>query len=339
MAGISLSDMVSATAAPPDGLSRWRLIAGLSFGMAAVSCGSVLVRLTQAQGVPSLEIAAWRMLLASLLLQPYAWARQRQEWRLLGRRDWALLLLSGAFLALHFGTWIASLALTSVASSVVLVSMGPLFVGIGSWAFLHERPGRSLVLGLLLALAGTVLIAWGDFGGGRSHLLGDALALAGAVGVAGYLMIGGRARRHLSLTAYITPVYSAAALVLCAVVSAQALLAHRASASLIAYPLPAYVLLLGLAILPQLVGHSSLNWALKHLSATYVAVVTLSEPVGASLLAYFVLGEPPPATAVLGGAVILCGIYIAGRGRPPAAAVIPAETREHLWTGVSADEH
>jgi len=127
-------------------ISRIRLLAGLGVGVLAVSFASILIRLAQAEGMPSLSIAAWRLIVASVVLLPYAWATRRDEVRVLTRRDLGLLALSGLFLGLHFAAWIASLGYTSVASSAVLVSMGPVFVALGSWLFWQERPGPRLAL-------------------------------------------------------------------------------------------------------------------------------------------------------------------------------------------------
>jgi len=285
----------------------------LGLGIAAISFASILIRMAQAEGVPTLTIAAWRLIFASAVLLPYAWATRRDEMRSFSRREVGLLVASGLFLGLHFATWIASLGYTSVASSVVLVSMGPLFVGLGSWLFLRERPSLLMAAGILLAAVGSVIISWGDFGQGQDQLLGDLLALAGAVMVAGYLMIGRRVRGHCSLTAYIAPVYGVAMLTLLALV----LVGRR---PMFGFSLAAYGWMLALGLVPQLIGHSTLNWALRHLSATFVAIVTLAEPVGSGLLAYLLLGEAVTWTTAVGGLLILIGIYIASRAEMVAGA-------------------
>ncbi len=275
-------------------------------GIAAVSFASILIRFAQAEGMPTLSIAAWRLIFASAVLLPYAWATRRDELRGLSRQEVGLLAASGVFLGLHFATWIGSLAYTSVASSVVLVSMGPVFVGLGSWLFLRERPGPLMSLGIVLAAVGSVVISWGDFGLGQDQLLGDLLALAGAVFVAGYLMIGRVVRGHRSLTAYIAPVYGVATLTLLVIV-----LVGRQP--MFGFPLAAYGWTLALGLVPQLVGHSTLNWALRHLSATFVAIVTLAEPIGSGILAYLILDEAVTVSTLMGGIVLLAGIYISSR--------------------------
>jgi drug/metabolite transporter (DMT)-like permease len=288
------------------GISRVRLLLSLCVGLVAVSFASILIRLAQAEGMPSLSIAAWRLIFASIILLPYALATRRHEVRDLSRREWRLLVASGVFLGLHFATWIASLGYTSVASSVVLVSMGPVFVGLGSWIFLRERPSLLLAVGIVLAAAGSVIISWGDLGQGQDHLLGDLLALAGAVFVAGYLMIGRRVRARRSLTTYIALVYGVAMVTLL-------LLVLILGQPLFGFSLKAYGWTLGLALGPQIVGHSTLNWALRYLSATFVSIVTLAEPIGSGILAYLLLDEEVTWATAIGAIMVLTGIYVASR--------------------------
>ena len=287
-------------------ISRTRLLLSLFMGIVAVSFASILIRFAQGAGMASLSIAAWRLIFASTILLPYAWATRRDEIRDLSGREWVLLVASGLFLGLHFATWIASLGYTSVASSVVLVSMGPVFVGLGSWLLLRERPGALLIAGIVLAAAGSVVISWGDLDQGRDQLVGDLLALAGAIFVAGYLMIGYRVRARRSLTTYIALVYGVAMVALVSIV----LLAGQ---PMFGYPLDAYGWVLALALGPQIVGHSTLNWALRYLSATFVAIVTLAEPIGSGILAYVLLGEAVGWSTAIGGAMVLAGIYVASR--------------------------
>jgi drug/metabolite transporter (DMT)-like permease len=287
-------------------ISRARLLFNLSIGLVAVSFASILIRLAQAAGMGPLPIAAWRVALASLVLLPYAWLTRREEMRRLSRRELSLLGVSGVFLGLHFASWIGSLAYTSVASSVVLVSMGPVFVGLGSWLFLRERPGCLLVLGILLAAIGSMVVSWGDLSQGQDQLLGDLLALAGAVMVAGYLVVGRNVRGQMSLATYVAIVYGGATVTLLAIV----LISRR---PMLGFPPVAYLWVLGLALGPQIVGHSTLNWALRYLSATFVSLVTLAEPIGSGLLAYLILGEAVTALTLVGGVLVLVGIYIASR--------------------------
>jgi drug/metabolite transporter (DMT)-like permease len=210
------------------------------------------------------------------------------------------------FLGFHFATWIASLGMTSVASSVVLVSMGPVFVGLGSWVFLRERPSPQMALGIVVAAAGSIVISWGDLSQGQDQLRGDLLALTGVIMVAGYLMIGRKVRARRSLATYIALVYGVAMLTLVVIVVV-------ARQPMLGFSPQAYGWMLALGLVPQLIGHSTLNWALQYLSATYVSVVTLAEPIGSGILAYILLGEAVTVAVAVGGVMVLAGIYVASR--------------------------
>ncbi|MCU0276034.1 MAG: DMT family transporter [Acidobacteria bacterium] len=282
----------------------------LAIGILAVSSGSIFVRFAQADA-PSLVIAAYRLGLATLILLPLAWTRHRRELLELPAAEWGWLAASGLFLAVHFATWITSLQYTSVASSVALVSTSPLWVALFAWIAWRERMTPSLVLGLTLALCGSIVISFAEAHTAISSrpFLGNALALAGALAVSGYWLIGRRMRRRLSLIPYVTVVYGGAALALLAasLILGQPLAGFRPAT---------YGWFILLALLPQLLGHSSFNWALGHLQAAYVAVATLGEPIGAALLAFIVLGEVPSALKIAAAVLILGGIYLALDRRP-----------------------
>jgi len=283
---------------------------GLAIGIVAVSFASIFIRLAEA---PSLVIAASRLTIASLILAPVALVRGREDLRVLTRGDLQLALLSGLFLGLHFATWISSLEYTSVASSVVFVSTSPMFVGLASHFLLKERVSRPMFAGIAVSVLGGMIVGYGDFGLGASELFGDFLALAGAVAVSGYLLVGRRLRPHLSLLSYIFMVYTTAAVFLIVLCLAMG---HSFSG----YPQQTYLMFVLLAAVPQIIGHSSYNWALKYLPATFVGVGTLGEPVGSSILAYFILRETPTLVKIGGGVLILAGIYVSSRAESTAEA-------------------
>lgn len=290
----------------------------LLLGIFAVASSSLLIRYAQ-QEVGSLVIAAYRMTLSAIILVPLTLPRHTGELRQLSRRGYALAALSGVLLAIHFASWILSLEYTSVASSVVLVTTNPLWVALLAPLVLKEKLGRGVLLGMLVALAGGVVVALSDsctLTGGTIHcpplsefvagraFYGNILALVGAWSGAGYILIGRSLRPQLSLTAYIFLVYGIAALVLVALVpfSGQ----HAFGFSPVTY-----VYLLLLAVLPQLIGHSSFNWALAHLPASYVSIALLGEPVSSTILAVLLLGEVPGGIKLVGAVLILLGILIA----------------------------
>ena len=212
--------------------SRLTLTLTLLAGVLAVSTASIFIKFAQNEGAPSIVIAAYRLTIASLVLAPLALTRYRTGLRALSRKQWTLALLSGTFLALHFAVWITSLQYTSVASSVVLVTTTPLWVALLSPLILHERIGRTAVLGLILALTGGLVVGLSDSciwqaGGvtcptlqvflGGTAFLGDFMALFGAWMAAGYILVGRKLREKLELIPYIFVVYSMAAVVLVAI--------------------------------------------------------------------------------------------------------------------------
>lgn len=285
----------------------------------AVSTASIFIRFAQ-RDAPSLVIAALRLTVASLVLAPIALTQHRDELKKLTRGDLLLGILSGSFLAIHFATWISSLEYTTVASSVVLVSTGPLWVALLSPIFLKEPLAKPVLIGMFLALLGGTIIGLSDscqinnglvcppiseFVRGTAFL-GNFLALAGAWTVAGYLMIGRRLRGGMSLIPYIFVVYGIAAIVLLGVMFA-------ARQSPIGYSPMFYLWIVLLALVPQLIGHSTYNWALRYLPAALVSITTLGEPIGSAVLAYFILQEVPTVLTIFGGALILAGIYISSR--------------------------
>ncbi|HBY99349.1 MAG TPA: hypothetical protein DEP84_36330 [Chloroflexi bacterium] len=284
-----------------------RVFLALSLGAVAISVAAILIRWTDA---PALVIATARLGIAALLIVPVGVLRAGDELRSLTRRDVALSALSGLFLAIHFISWITSLGLTSVASSVVLVTTSPLWAGVLAPLVSQDRLTRAMALGIVLATVGGIIVGAGDFTLAGTALRGDSLALLGAVMAALYLLAGRGVRRKVSLLGYITVSYSVAALVLLA-------LALASGQRFGGYSSQTYPLLVLIAVVPQIIGHSSYNYALGWFSASFVAVALLAEPVGATILAALLLGEPITPSKVVGGLLILFGIYLAARGEEP----------------------
>ena len=282
----------------------------LGVGVVVVSFAAILIRFAHADGASSLTIAAVRLTLAAAVLAPFAWLRAGKEILRLPRRELGLCILSGALLAAHFWAWITSLEHTSVASSTALVTTNPLWVALASAIVLRERPGNAAVAGILLTLAGSVLIFAADAsrtpGPEAAPMLGNVLALVGAMSASGYLLVGRALRARVSLTAYIWLAYSTAAVLLLVAATASGV-------SFLSLPSPAWLFMVALALGPQLIGHTTFNWALRRLTATFVAVAILGEPVGAALLAYFFFGERFGALQFAGFVLLLLGIFVAAR--------------------------
>lgn len=290
----------------------------LVIGVLAVSTSSIFIRLAQDEA-PSLVIAAYRLTLASLVLAPIALTRHKAELTALKFVELILTLISGCFLALHFAAFISSLAYTSVASAVVLATSTPLWVALLAPIILKESLTRQLLTGMTLALLGSGVVGLGEACSWMEQqlicppatellknqsLFGNFLALFAAWMAVGYLLIGRRLRSKVTLVAYIFLVYGMAALIL-------DLIMLLAGQTPLGYPPQTYLWLLMLALVPQLLGHSTYNWALGHLSATYVSIAVIGEPVGSTILAYFILQESPSALEIFGAILILAGIYLA----------------------------
>ena len=288
----------------------WRIYAALAGGVLVVSTASVLIRFAQGQGVPSLAIAAWRLAIAALVLLPWVLFGARKELVALQGRDRLLAAASGVFLALHFASWIVSLEYTSVASSVALVTTNPIWIALFSVLVLRERMPTVRLAAVALSLAGSGVILWADAGAANAQapqpMLGNLLALLGSLTVCGYLLIGRRLRSHMSLLAYMGLVYGVAALCLMA-------LAFATGTRLTGYTGFGWIMLVALALGPQLLGHGAFNYALKHVSATMIAITVLGEPVGSTLLAWLLFDEAVGPVKLMGMVLLLGGIFLAAK--------------------------
>jgi drug/metabolite transporter (DMT)-like permease len=272
----------------------------LLVSIVAVSTASILIRMS---GAPPLAIATYRLAFATLILLPF-YIRSGGHKRLAASssRDILTLAAVGVVLAIHFGSWITSLGLTSVASSVLFVHVDPIFVAVVSHIYFGERIGGGTLVGITLAFVGAAIIAFSDAGVSSASLLGDLLAMIGAIMLGLYILAGRRLRQSLDLVSYVTPVYATSAFAL-------ALASLATGTSLWPYPLSELLLFLAIALIPMIFGHTIYNWTLKWLPAPLVSISLLGEPVGATILAYLLLEEVPSTLTLIGGVLILLGIY------------------------------
>ena len=295
------------TAGDLHGLPGLRAYIALTVGALAVSAGAILVRYAQ-QEAPSLTIAAYRMGIAFVAVLIPTLIKHRTELQALTYRDLALAATSGLFLALHFGTWVYSLEFTSVAISVVMVNTAPLWVGLLTPLMTRERLAPPTIIGIGISVIGAVAIGVGLQGDGDSSndLLGAVLAAIGAVGLAVYLLIGRNFRRRHSLGVYVTVCYGAAAgyLSLAAIGTGQQVVGFSTSI---------WLYLIALALVSQILGHTTYNWALRFFSASMIALALLAEPICSTLLAHVLFNERLTAVQVAGAALILVGIYLAAK--------------------------
>jgi len=292
----------------------------LFLAILAVSTASLLIRFAQRE-VPSLVIAAYRLSLASIITVVFTLPRYYNEIRQLKRNQVFLAVLSGIFLAFHFAAWITSLELTSVTSSVVLVTTTPIWVSLLSPLILKEKINLRVMIYLGIALLGSVVVIFSKScaitnrslicaipatSKGEGNLLGNALALLGAFMAAGYVISGRNLRKSINLLPYTLLVYSIASVVLL-------ILCFLFKYPLVGFSVQSYIWLILLAIVPQILGHTTLNWALGFIPAVFVSIALLGEPVGSSLLAWVFLEEPPSLVEITGGMIILLGIILSSR--------------------------
>ena len=274
----------------------------IGIGILATSFAAIFIRI--ADEAPALIIAAYRLALATLIMTPYAASRVKKQAKRFSKGTLRWNVLSGIFLAIHFATWIASLKYTSVARSVILVSTNPLFVSVLGWMFLKEKLKPLVSVGILLSIVGTIIMSLGKFEGAPANLTGDLLALSGAFFAAIYFLTGRRLRQTISTTVYSYVAYGVAAIVLVGI-------AGVAKLPWTGYTFTTYSMFLLLAIVPQIIGHTSFNYALRYVPAVIVAIAILGEPIGASTLAWILLDEPIHIQTLYGGGLVLVGVFLA----------------------------
>lgn len=267
----------------------------------AISTGAVFAKMADA---PSLVIAAYRVGIASLILVPFAWWKAKDELRCLPFEKIPLGFGAGFFLALHFAFWISSLNYTSVANSVVLVNTSPLWVGVLTPLITKEKIRTTAAMSILICTLGGVIIGAENFALGSEAIFGDFMALMGGICAACYLLFGRNLRKTLSLIAYISVCYGTASVILWAMVFGLGLKFHGFSGQTV-------TAFWAMALIPQLIGHSCYNWALRWFSATTIAVSLLGEPIGATILAYIIYNEELTWLKLIGGIMILSAIFIA----------------------------
>ncbi|MCM3600384.1 DMT family transporter [Robertmurraya korlensis] len=272
----------------------------LIVGVIAVSASAIFVKFSEA---PSGVLAFYRLLFSVLFMLPVFLMKYVKELALISRRDWLYATLAGVFLAFHFILWFESLNYTSVASSTVLVTLQPLFAFVGTFLFFKERFTLKAILCAVAAIVGSVIISWGDFQVSGTALFGDILALLACALVTAYLMFGQSVRKRISLVTYTFVVYSISSIVLL-------LYVLFAGESLYPYPKNEWWIFILLALIPTLLGHTLFNWAIKWISTSIISMAILFEPVGATILAYYLLSEKVLVTQLLGGSIVIVSISL-----------------------------
>lgn len=293
---------------PPNAPSRWQIGLILTIGVMTISTAAVLVRLTIAaadrSGVGfSLVMAASRLAIASVIVLP-AWRSFSDNKQ---KKAWIYAISAGLALAVHFATWITSLSYTAIAASTAIVTTNPIWVALLSWLWFKEKTSRRVLLGIGLALLGGLLICLGDVSGDRSTnpLLGNGLALVGAWASSSYILLGREAQRHgFGVGGYVAVAYTTAAI---ALLPLPPMLGYGYTH----YSPIVYGYLILMAIVPQVIGHTTFNWAVRWVSPTILTLIILLEPIFASVLGYLLFAEIPGAMMWFAILVLLAGVAIA----------------------------
>ena len=276
--------------------SKYWILLGTFF----TSLSSIIIRFSEA---PALIIAAYRMLFASMMLFFPVFMHSRSEFKILRKNNYIMCIISGVFLALHFASWIQSIQMTTIANSTILVSCSPIFVAAINYFLLKEKITMKMVSGIAMSFLGTLIIGMGSSQGVKSSMMvGNILAFMGAVFVAGYLIIGGVARKSISAGPYVFIVYSVSAIVLF-------VMCFITGTPVYPYPIKEYLLFFLLSFFSSILGHTVYNYLMKYFSSTLISVSTLSEPIFASFMAILVFKEIPSLYTIIGGIIILAGIY------------------------------
>lgn len=280
-------------------------------GVISVALSAIFVKLVSAEAGVT---AFYRMLFSVLFMLPIFLLKYRKEITLLKKRDWIFSTLAGVFLAFHFIFWFESLNYTSVASSTVLVTLQPIFAFAGTYFFFKEKLSFKTILSAVIAISGSVIISFGDFQLGGTAFYGDMLALIGCALITAYLLFGQDVRQRLSLITYTFVVYSISSITLFfyVLIKGESFGPHSQSD---------WMWFVLLALIPNLLGHTLFNWAIRWVSTNAISIAILFEPVGASILAYYIFNESLSTAQIIGGIVVLLGILlfvVDGRKKKPA---------------------
>ncbi len=274
------------------------VVALLALSVVCIAFAAIFVKLSAA---PASIISMYRMLFAGILLSPIVFTYKRELLKPTIKEWWALMA-AGLFLAMHFGFWFASLQLTSVASSTVILALQPLVAMMASYLLYKEKVSAKMVTAVFISFFGVVLISWGDFSfTDLSAIFGNMLSFLGVLAVVAYFLIGQNTVRNLTHWVYSFLVFSIAGIFLL-------LYNIVTETELFRYGPREWSLFLLLAILPT-IAHVIFNYLLNELNPTTVSMAMLLEPVGASFLAYFILSESLTPLQVMGGIIVLTGVY------------------------------
>ena len=287
---------------------------GLFISIASVSTAAVLIKTVSIHAQFPFSVAFFRLLFTTLIVLPFVIFRKniRKELLSLSKESFLIMLIIGLILAAHFALWISSLGKTSVASSVILVTAHPLLVGPLSHYFLKERLSKANTIGIIISVIGVIILIYGNTIYSSEikidTLEGNILAILGGIAAGLYILGGRKVRKNVSVWSYAFVVYSIATIILF-------LLCLISQSPIYGISPQDYGLILLMAILAGILGHTLYNWSLEYVRASVASVVLLGEPIGSTLLAIILpwISQIPSEYTIFGGAIILTGIYLTAR--------------------------
>ncbi len=292
---------------------NFKIIFVLIVGIISISLSAIFIRMCS--DMPSLSIAVFRLVIASSILIAVSFFK-KNKFKKIEKKDFRLMVLGGFFLAFHLIAWITSLKYTSVANSVALVTTNPVFVGLFSVLFLKRRLEKEIILGIFLSVLGSFLISRGYSGASietANHVFGDILAILGAVFASGYLLIGSIVRERIDTFEYITVIYTITSVILVFISIFASFTIFKGQNLFFGFSLKSYFFVFLLAVVSQLLGHTSFNYSLKFLKPDFVAITILGEPIGASFFAYVFFGEKVSLIQVSGMILIFLAVIISSK--------------------------
>ena len=319
MSGGPVTDDGSAGSDTPQ--DRW-LGSTVVACVVGVSFAPIIIRSSH---LPALGLAFWRNAVGAVILLAVARVRNPGWFRACNARQRGGMVIAGAFLGGHFAAWTASLEHTTVANSLAILSMQPALVVVAAWIVLGERPRGTAWLPVVLSIAGALVVGGADLSGATDRVYGNCLAGLGALAGAAYFVSGRRFRRELPVVPYAAGVFSVAAL--------ELLVLCGATRTDLAYDVHGYLWIGALVVAGQLLGHTIFNLLLGRLPAWAVAVTAMGETIGATTLAWVILGEPPTTAFWWGmplvAVAVAWAVALASRGqRPPLTSRIEPVTYE-----------
>jgi drug/metabolite transporter (DMT)-like permease len=279
--------------------------AALLLGAAAIAFAPIFVRLSDTGPTAS---AFWRVALAIAPL--WIWVRMSPRAERAAPLPWKPLVIAGLCFAGDLGAWHVSIMYTTVANSTLEANFAPIFVTLGAWLMFHQRVSRLFLLALGVTLGGATLLIGPNFALGGRALQGDALGVLTAVFYAGY-MLAIKSASERTTTAGIMAVSTTVAAV---ALFPYALATADVPDVFMPQSATGWLVLVGLALIPHIAGQSLIAYGFAHLPAAFSSVSLLLQRVLAAIYAWALLGEAVGPVQMLGGLVVLAGIYLARRG-------------------------